>query len=169
MTLQERQRVVDVLRNNVRHDYGEARPDRCCLPQLAVSNATGRSLQAFVEIHEELVSLVRPDHCRTRYIGLGTSTGGYGFSYYMRPVINKAANRTNREIQAVCLPTKSRWQGFLEVYFSGHDEVPMEVEPGKVQDVGRRAGRPIFHVRDVPTAQFVTQTIAAFRRSALWS
>ena len=166
-TQRERHAVLDILRDNIRDDCGEARPDRRALPRQAVDNATAESLRAFAEIHERLSHLVDPSHIRTRYIGVGTSTGGYGISYYRNPIISKATNRTNAEIQAVCLPTKLHWQGILEVYFSGHDEAP--VESTDIQIVGTRAGQPVFHVRNVPTPRFVRQTIDAFRRSSILS
>ena len=167
MTQRERQAVLDILRGNIRDDYGEARPDRRDLPRRAADNAAAESLRAFVEIHEELSRLVDPSHIRTRYIGVGTSTGGYGLSYYRNPIISKAANLTNTEIQAVCLPTKREWQGILEVYFNGHDEAP--VQSSDIQVVGTRAGQPVFHVRHAPTPRFVRQTIDAFRRSSILS
>ena len=160
-----RQDVLDILRENIRDDYGEARCDRLGLPQLAVDNATSESLRAFMEIHEEISRRVDSSHFRTRYIGIATSTGGYGVSYYRDPIISKAANRNNREIQAICLPTKQQWRGIIEVYFSGHDEVP--VESTDILNVGTRAGQPVFHVRNSPTAQFVRQTIEAFGQSSL--
>ena len=163
----ERQAVLDILRDNIRDYYGEARPDRQALPRQAVDNATTESLRAFLEIHEELLQLVDPSHTRTRYIGVGTSTGGYGLSYYRNPIISKAANRTNTEIQAVCLTTKPQWQGILEVYFSGHGEAP--VESTDIQIVGARAGQPVFHVRNKPTPRFIRQAIDAFRRSSTLS
>ena len=166
MTQQVRQFVLSILRDNIRDDYAEARPDRQCLLLQAVDTATSESLQAFADIHEELSRLVGPSHIRTRYIGVGTSTGGYGVSYYQYPIISKAANRSNKEVQAVCLPTKPAWRGIIEVYFSGHDEVP--VEATDVQNVGTRAGHPVFHVRHAPTRRFVRQTINAFRNSSLY-
>ena len=166
MTPDDRQAVLDILVDNIHDDYGEARPDRCLLPAQAVDNATAPSLRAFVEIHQGTSLLLHPTHMRTRYIGIATSTGGYGVSYYREPVRSKAANRSNREIQAVCLPTKPRCQGLVEVYFSGHDEVP--VESTDVQIVGERAGHPVFRVRNAPEAHFVRQTIAALESSALF-
>ena len=163
----ERHAVLDILRDNIRDDYGEARPGRQALPRQAVDNATTESLRAFLEIHEELLKLVGPSHIRTRYIGVRTSTGGYGLSYYRNPIISKATNRTNTEIQAVCLPTKPQWQGILDVYFCGHDQTP--VESTDIQIVGTRAGQPVFHVRNAPTPRFVRQTIDAFRRSSILS
>ncbi len=165
MTQRDRQTVLDILRDNIRDDYSEARHDRRVLPRQAVDNASPESLRAFAEIHEEISRLVDPSHIRTRYIGIGTSTGGYGVSYYRNPVISKATNRTNTEIQAVCLPTKPQWQGVLEVYFSGHAQAP--VESTDIQIVGTRAGQPVFHVRNAPTLRFVMQTIDAFRRSSI--
>ena len=165
MTQGDRQTVLDILRDNIRDDYGEARHDRRALPRQAVDNASPESLRAFGEIHVELSRLVDPSHIRTRYIGIGTSTGGYGISYYRNPVISRATNRTNTEIQAVCLPTKPQWQGVLEVYFSGHAQAP--VESTDIQIVGTRAGQPVFHVRNAPTLRFVRQTIDAFRRSSI--
>ena len=166
MTQQERLDVLRILRDNIRDDYSEARRDRRVLPRRAVDNATSESLRAFLQIHEELSQLIDTSHIRTRYIGVGTSTGGYGVSYYRNPIISKAANRTNEEIQAVCLPTKPQWRGILEVYFSGHDESP--VQSPDTQVVGTRAGQPVFHVRNALTPRFVRQTINAFRRSSLF-
>ena len=165
MNQQERQAVRDILRDNIRDDYGEARPVRQDLPQRAADTATAESLRAFAEIHWELSRLVDGRHIRTRYIGVRTSTGGYGISYYRDPIISKATNGSNREIQAVCLPTKPQWQGVLEVFFKGHDEAP--VESPDIQIVSRPAGAPVFRVRNDPTPRFVRQTIDAFRHSSL--
>lgn len=164
-TQRERHAVLDILRDNIRDDYSEARPDRRALPRQAVGNATAESLRAFAEIYEVLSHLVDPSHIRTRYIGVATSTGGYGVSYYRNPIISKATNRANTEIQAVCLPTKPQWQGILEVYYCGHDESP--VESTDIQIVGTRAGQPVFRVRNEPTPRFVRQTIDALRRSSI--
>lgn len=164
MTQREQQTVLDILRDNIRNDYSEARGNRTDLPRQAVDNATEESLRAFAEIHEELSHLVDPIHIRTRYTDR-TSTGGYGVSYYRNPIIDKATNRTNTEIQTVCLPTKPKWQGVLEVYFSGHAQAP--VESTDIKTVGCRAGQPVYRVRSAPTPQFVRQTIDAFRRSSL--
>ena len=162
---QDRQTVLDILRDNIREDYREGRPDMRELPQLAVDTATPESLRAFIEIHQELSQLVDRRRIRTRYTWVAASTGGYGISYYRDPIISRANNLTNREIQAVCLPTKPQWQGVLEVYFSGHSEVP--AESADVEIVGSRAGQPVFRVRNVPTPRFVRQTIGAFRHSSL--
>lgn len=165
MTQQPRQIVLDILTGSIRDDYREAAPDLRNLPLQAIDCATPESLQAFVEIHEALCQLVSPNHIRTRYIGVRTSTGGYGLAYYQAPITSKVTNRTNKEIQAVLLPIKPRWRGFLEVYYSGHDEKP--VESTDIEAVGTRAGKPVFHVRSTPSPQFVRQTIDAFRRSSL--
>ena len=160
------QTVLDILGDNIRDDYSEANGDRRDLARQAVDNASEESLHAFVKIHEELSRLVGSSHIRTRYTH-GTSTGGYGVSYYRDPIISKATNRTNTEIQTVCLPTKRRWRGVLEVYFSGHAQAP--VESTDIKTVGRRAGQPVYRVRNAPTAQFASQTIEAFRRSSILS
>ena len=165
LTQQERKDVLDLLRDNIRDDYREAGPDVRDLPQQAVDTATPESLRAFLEIHEELSRLVDRRHIRTRYTSVATSTGGYGISYYRDPIISKATNQSNKEIQAVCLPTKPQWRGVLEVYFCGHDELP--VESTDVQIVDTRAGQPVFRVRNAPTSRFVRQTIYAFRQSSL--
>ena len=165
MTQQQGQIVLDLLRDNIRDDYAEAGPGGQHWPQEAVDNATPQSLHAFSEIHEALSRLVRPAHIRTRHIGVRASTGGYGLAYYRAPIMSKATNRTNKEVQAVLLPTKPRWRGFLEVYYSGHDEAP--VEATGIRTVGPRAGQPVFHVRSAPSPQFVRQTITAFSRSSL--
>ena len=165
MTQQERQAALDILRDNILDDYAEAKPDRQGLPRRAVDNATSESLRAFLEIHEGLSQFVGSSHIKTRYIGVGTSTGGYGLSYYRDPIISKAANRTNTEIQAVCLPTKPGRHGILVVYFSGHDESP--VQSTDIQVVGTRAGQPVFHVRNAATPRFIRQTIDAFRHSSI--
>lgn len=164
MTQRVQQVALDILLDNIRDDYGEARVDRGTLPRQAVNNASVESLRAFAEIHEELSRLVGPSHIRTRYTH-GTATGGYGVSYYRDPIITKATNRTNHEIQAICLPTKPKWRGVLEVYFSGHAQAP--VESTDIETVGRRAGRPVYRARNVPTPQFVSQTIDAFGRSSI--
>ena len=160
------QTVLDILRDNIRDDYSEARGDRRDLPRQAVDNATEASLRAFAEIHEKLSHLVDPSHLRTRYTH-GTATGGYGVSYYRNPIISKATNRTNPEIQTVCLPTRPKWQGVLEVYFSGHAQAP--VQSTNIETAGRRAGQPVYRVRNSPTPQFIRQTIDAFRRSSVLS
>ena len=166
MTQREQQTVLDILSDNIRHDYSEARDDRRDLARQAVDNATEESLRAFAKIHEELSRLVGPSHIRTRYTH-ATSTGGYGVSYYRDPIISKATNRTNAEIQTVCLPTNPRWRGVLEVYFSGHAQAP--VQATHIETVGCRAGQPVYRVRNAPTAQFVSQTIDAFKRSSILS
>lgn len=88
--------MLDILRDNIRDDYGESRCDRMVLPEQAVDNATPESLRAFLQIHEELTQLVDRSHIRTRYTGPVTPTGDYGLSYYRSPIISKAANRTNQ-------------------------------------------------------------------------
>ena len=166
MTQREQQTVLELLTENIRDDYGEARPDRLDLPQRAVDNAIPASLRASVEIHEELSQLVDPSHIRTRYVGVRTSSWAYGLSYFRAPIISKATNGTNTEIQSVCLPTKPKWQGILEVYFSGHDEPP--VQSTDIHEEARtRAGQPVFRVRNAPTPQFVRETIGAFSRSSI--
>ena len=166
MTSQVHQNVLNILRDNIRDDYAEARPDRRTLPQQAVNTATPESLQAFVDIHEEISRLIGRNHIRTRYTGVSTATRGIGISYYRDPVISKATNRKNKEIQAVCLPTKPEWGGILEVYFSGHAEPPVEATDVDSVDPPR-AGQPVFRVRNAPTPEFVRQTIEAFRNSSL--
>ena len=165
VTQQDRQSVLSILRDNIRDDYGEARPDRQHLPQLAVDHSTPESLGAFVEIHQALSRIVDSSHIRTRYTNVSSSTGGYGISYYRDPIISSSTNLTNREIQAVLLPTKPQWAGSLEAYFRGHPEAP--VEAADVQIVGTLAGHPVFRVRSAPTLRIVRQTIAAFRNTSL--
>jgi hypothetical protein len=162
----EQQVVLDILLDNIRGDYAEASGDRRALPRQAVDNASAESLRAFIEIHEGLSRLVGPSHIRTRYTH-GTATGGYGVSYYRDPIITQATNRANREIQAICLPTKPKWRGVLEVYFSGHAQAP--VESADIEIVDRREGLPVYCVRNAPTPQFVSQTIEAFGRSSILS
>ena len=81
MTPDDRQAVLDILVDNIHDDYGEARPDRNQLPAQAADNATAPSLRTFVEIHQGITRLLHSSHVRTRYIGVATSTGGYGVSY----------------------------------------------------------------------------------------
>ncbi len=166
MTQRERQMALDILCDNIRGDYSEARDDRRALPRQAVDNASVESLRAFAEIHEEFSRLVGPSHIRTRYTDQ-TATGGYGVSYYRDPIISKKTNRTNLEIQTICLPTKPKWRGVLEVYFSGHAQAP--VESADIETKGRRAGQPVYRVRNAPTPQFVSQIIDAFGRSSILS
>lgn len=166
MTQRERQIVLDILLDNIRDDYSEASVDRRDLPRQAVDNASEESLRAFASIHTELSHLVGPSHFRTRYTH-GTATGGYGVSYYRNRIFSKATNRTNPEIQTVCLPTNPKRKGVLEVYFSGHAQAP--VESADIKTVGRRAGQPVYRARNAPTSQFVRQVIDAFRRSSILS
>lgn len=166
MTQREQQVALEIILDNIRDDYAEARGDRRALPRQAVENASAESLGAFVEIHEELSRLVGPSHIRTRYTH-GTATGGYGVSYYRDPIITNRTNRANREIQAIFLSTKPKWRGVLEVYFSGHAQAPVESED--IEIVDRRAGQPVCRVRNEPTPQFVSQTINAFGRSSILS
>lgn len=170
MTQQEtsppQQTVLNILHDNIRDDYAEARDDRRDLARQAVVNASEESMRAFVEIHEELSRLVGPSHIRTRYTH-ATSTGGYGVAYYRDPIISKTANLTNREIQAVCLPTNPKWRGVLEVYFRGHAQAP--VDSTDIETLGHRAGQPVYRVIHAPTPQFVSQTIDAFKRSSILS
>ncbi len=166
MTQRERQMALDTLCDNIRGDYSEASDDRRALSRQAVDNASLESLRAFAEIHEELSHLVGPSHIRTRFTDR-TATGGYGVSYYRDPIITKETNRTNLEIQTICLPTKPKWRGVLEVYFSGHAQAP--VESADIEIEGRRAGQPVYRVRNAPTPQFVRQTIDAFGRSSILS
>ena len=158
--------ALDTLCDNIRGDYSEASDDRRALSRQAVDNASLESLRAFAEIHEELSHLVGPSHIRTRFTDR-TATGGYGVSYYRDPIITKETNRTNLEIQTICLPTKPKWRGVLEVYFSGHAQAP--VESADIESEGRRAGQPVYRVRNAPTPQFVRQTIDAFGRSSILS
>ena len=158
--------ALDTLCDNIRGDYSEASDDRRALSRQAVDNASLESLRAFAEIHEELSHLVGPSHIRTRFTDR-TATGGYGVSYYRDPIITKETNRTNLEIQTICLPTKPKWRGVLEVYFSGHAQAP--VESADIEIEGRRSGQPVYRVRNAPTPQFVRQTIDAFGRSSILS
>ena len=160
MTQQERANVLNILRDNIHPDYGESQPHRQDLPQQAVDNATAESLRAFLDIHEALSQFVECDHIRTRYIGVGTSTGGYGLSYHRSTIVYGARDS---EIQAILLPTKPRHRGALDVYFSGHARVPIR---GANEVPGRRVGLPVFRAISDPTPQFVRQTIAAFRNAA---
>ena len=166
MMQREQQAVLDILLDNIRDDYAEGKGDRGALPRQAVDNASVESLRAFAEIHEALSRLVGPNHIRTRYTHR-TATGGYGVSYYRDPIITNRTNRANREIQAICLPTKPKWRGVLEVYFSGHAQAP--VESTDIEIVDRREGLPVYCVRNAPTSQFVSQTIDAFGRSSILS
>ena len=172
-----RRTVLELLATNLHEDYAESRPDRQHLPRLATDFASAASLRALVEIHQHLTGIVDPRSYRTRYIGVQTSTGGYGISYYRDPVISKATNRTNKEIMAVLLPTKMVWGGFIESYLSGHDESPITVptqcneaerERNRDPDLKLRDGRPVFHVIGAPSDQFLSQLIESFTRSSLF-
>ena len=156
MTQQDRETVLNLLRNKIHPDYGEAQTHRQGLPQEAVDNSTAESLRAVLDIHEAFSQLVECDHIRTRYIGAGTSTGGYGLSYHRSPIVYRARDN---EIQAVLLPTKPGYRGVLDVYFSGHARAPIR-EAKEVP--GRRVGLPVFRAISTPTPQFVRQTIDAF-------
>ena len=157
--------MPDILRDNIRDDYGEDRPNRRVLRGRAVDNATSESLRSFVEIHTELSQLVHPADFVTRYIGVAASTGVNRVCCFRNRIISKASNRTNTEIQAMCHPSKSEWQGSPEVHFSGHDKIPVKSQV--IQAVGTREGQPAFRERKAPTARFVRQTIDAVRNSSL--
>ena len=156
MTQQDRETVLNLLTNKIHPSYGESQTHRWGLPREAVDNATADSLRAFLDIHEALSQLVECDHIRTRYIGAGTSTGGYGLSYHRSPIVYRARDN---EIQAVLLPTKPGYRGMLDVYFSGHARAPIR---GANEIPGRRAGHPVFRVISAPTPQFVRQVIDVF-------
>ena len=163
MIQQDRETVLNLLRNKIHPDYGESQPRRQGLPQQAVDNATPESLRAFLDIHEALSQFVECDHIRTRYIGVRASTGGYGLSYHRSTIVYGARDS---EIQAVLLPTKPRYSGVLDVYFSGHARVPIRGANEVPSRLGRRVGLPVFRAISDPTPQFVRQTIAAFRNAA---
>lgn len=160
MTQRGCENIVDLLRDYIHPDYGEAQDRRQSLPRQAVENATSESCRVFLEIHEALSRLVNRDQIRTRYIGEGTSTGGYGLAYHRGPVVRRARDN---EIQAVLLPTKLQYSGMVDVYFSGHASAPIQ---GAVVVPGRRAGLPVFRVISAPTPQFVRETITAFGNAA---
>ena len=156
MAQQNRETVLNLLRNKIHPDYGESQTQRQGLPREAINNSTIQSLRAFLDIHEALSQLVEFDHIRTRYAAR-TSTGGYGLLYHRSPIVYRARDN---EIEAVLLPTKPGHCGQLEVYFSGHARAPI---PGAIEvPGGRRAGHPVFRTISPPTPQFVRQTIDAF-------
>ena len=156
--------MLEVLLGNIRSDYGESRPDRRGLPQLAAGNSSSESLRAFLDIHEEISGLVDSRNFRTRYEGVASANGAYGILYYRDRIISKRVNRANKEIQFVGLPTKPSWRGFLLAYFSGHGTAPME----GAEIVGRRAGMPVFRIRSAPSDQVAKQMGEAFRTSSLF-
>ena len=166
MTQQIRQEVLQILRGNICDGFVEAQPARQGLPQQAIETATSESLQAFLDIHEGLSRIVDSSRMRTRYTGVRSSTGGYGIAYYRDPITGSTTNRTNREIQAVLLPTKPNWYGALEMYFSGHSRPPVPADD--VESEGTREGHPVFRVRSTPSRRLVSQSISALSNSAIY-
>ena len=160
MIQQDRETVLNLLRNKIHPDYGEAQTHRQDLPREAVDNSTAESLRAFLDIHEALSQLVECDHIRTRYTGVRASE--YGLSYFRDPIVYRARNM---EIQAVLLPLNASYHGMLVVYFSGHEEAPVNATDFRIEG-NPRAGLPVFRVISGPAPQFVQQTIAAFRNAA---
>ena len=164
LTQHERQNVLNLLRDYIHPDNGEAQANRQDLPQQAVATATPESCRAFLEIHEALSRLVDRFHIRTRYTGLQTATRGYGLAYRRDPV---RRGSPNTEVQAVLLPTNPDFRGMLEIYFSGHNELPVDTNDAETVDPPRQ-GFPVFRARFLPTPQLIRQSIDAFRRSGLF-
>ena len=166
-----------LLRRHIHPDYGEASDSRKELPQQAVDNATSESLLAFMTIHEEIVNLVAPNTYRTRYVGVATSTGGFGISYYTDPIVSKATNRSNTEIQAILLPTKSAHRGSLELYCSGHEREPASIGHWRIERLPSgepklRAGLPVFRGTVRPRGdnvdEITAQLTTAFTSSSIY-
>lgn len=164
LTQQNREAVLILLRNNIHPDYGEAQAHRQGLPREAVDISTAESLRAFLEIHEALSQLVECDHIRTRYTGVQTAARGYGLAYRRDPV---RRGSPNTEVQAVLLPTNPDFRGMLEIYFSGHNELPVDTNDAETVEPPRQ-GFPVFRARFMPTPQLIRQSIDAFRRSGLF-
>ena len=157
--------MLEVLLGNIRSDYGESRPDRRGLPQLAAGNASSESLRAFLDIHEEISGLVDSRNFRTRYEGVASANGAYGILYYRDRIISKRVNRANKEIQFVGLPTKPSFREDSCLLTSVVTaRLPME----GAEIVGRRAGMPVFRIRSAPSDQVARQMGEAFRTSSLF-
>ena len=159
---EDEQTVLRILRDNIR-GRSEARENKLYLPEMAVRNATPESLSAVIDIHNTLAGLVPPGNYRTRHTGR-TSTGGYGISYQTLPV-GDGPKAPGIEIQGVLLPTRDAWGGFLEVYFRGHRQAPVE---GAADTGETKAGLPVFRVTQRPSPGYANGVINAFRNSILF-
>ena len=161
---QDRETILDILNTNIHPGRSEAREYKRHLPEQAVSNATAESLRAFIEVHTVLADLIHPDNYRTRHADK-TSTGGYGVSYHTLP-IGDGPKAPGIEIQAILLPTRNNWSGFLHAYLRGHIHPPVE---GATPIGEYRVDLPVFQAICRPTPAFVNGLINAFRSSALFA
>ena len=165
MTQELQQTVLDILTDNLRPGSSEATDQgKRSLPARAVSNATPDSLRAFLEVHEAIGDIVGPDHYRTRHAGR-TSKERIGLRYVTRPMVEGKPART--EIQTLQLPLRPSLSGYIHAALSGHDQAPVNAK--YVENIGTRAGKPVFLVTDRPTPKFCEELIQAFRTSSLFS
>lgn len=166
MTTSElQQTVLDILTNNLRPGSSEAEdPNKQCLPWQAVSKATPESLRAFIDIHEAISAIVGPDHYRTRHAGR-TSKERIGLVYVTHPIVD--GKRARVQIQTLQLPLHPSWSGYIHAGLSGHAQVPIQAK--YIENIGTRAGKPVFLVTDRPTPQLCEGLISAFRASSLFN
>ena len=165
MTTDLQQTVHRMLIENLRPGSSEAEDvGKKLLPTDAIRNATPESLDAFLKVHEAITGHIGPDHIRTRHAARNMKER-IGIRYVTHPMIEGKPARV--EIQTIELPLRPGWNGYLHAALSGHEQVP--VAATYVDNIGTRAGRPVFLVTDKPTPQFVEDLIQAFRTSSLFS
>lgn len=161
------QQVLEILDLNVRPCSSEAKSAKAHLPRRAVECATEDSLRAFLCVCHAVnaISAGCAISARTRGL-LRTSTESIGLAWQ-----EKTGRR--REIQAVLLPTKQRWLGYVEAFLRGHHQTPVSApatvnEPhlisGKPEQID---GKPNFHVVAQPSTELIRQLIDAYRSSSL--
>ena len=159
--------VLQLLSEKIRPGSSEGKEPRVRFPDLAVSNGTEESLRAFLCVYRAIESIrtTAAIEVRTRAIN-HTSTNAIGIAW-------QEATGRRREVQAVLLPTKPRWQGCVEAFLRGHDETPVGA-PTKINMPYRISGermlidgKPNFHVIAEPSPDLVEQLVMAYKESSL--
>ena len=164
MTADLQDTVLRILKDHLRAGSSEAEDARKRhLPTQAVRIATPDSLSAFLTVHRVLADILGPGHCRTRHAGR-TSKERIGLSYVTRPIVDDSPARV--QIQTFQLPLNRQWAGYIHATLSGHERVP--VKATFVDNIGTRAGRPVFLVTAKPTPEICEGLIDAFRASSLF-
>lgn len=158
--------VLRLLEQSIRPGSSEGNEPKRSFPELAVSNSTAESLRTLLCVYHTIESIRRAGVVvRTRAI-LRTGTDAVGLLW-------QEATGHRREIQAVLLPTKPRWQGCVEAFLRGHEETPISGATrvnkpyclsGRLQLVD---GKPNFHVIADGRPELIEQLIRAYRESSL--
>ena len=156
--VEDEDRVLKMLRDNIWASYSESCDYKRHLPQKAIEFATAESLQSFLTVNDELQRMVGHGHYRTR-----DARGAIGIRYQEQPW-----QRGSREIQSVLLPTGRKWLGCIWAYLRGHDTSPITAWTYVNEPTGETIdGRPVFKVIGRPTSELAEQLIAAFRASSI--